>query len=233
MPEPERLVIPFVTCVGISRVIERFEEAECLSYQTIIGEACGCPDAPADNVCRICGGDTRVDNPEGAVDLSEDGLDNVPCIFYEVIANDQEIIEEEGYPCGVFQLDRETCCALPSEPDEVPENLAELCTEDLIAGNLDAYLQCALPCLGSRCCDPALGDQSCLSTSLSVCEAYAPCAVLQEVELPDPVFDSPAPEPTGSPDAAMSDGTPAPIGAPVAEAPSSSKAILNVHLFLH
>jgi hypothetical protein len=122
LPEPNREIIPFVTCDGITRVVERFEPNECGAYQKVIGAFCGCPDAPTDSVCRICRDGQFVDFPSNPVDLSEDIGLFVPCAFYETISNDPDNTGET--PCGLFQgLGFSSCCALPPAPPEAPTDL--------------------------------------------------------------------------------------------------------------
>lgn len=181
LPDPSKEVIPHVTCSGIAKVVERFEEEECRSYQQVIGGMCGCPDAPTtrsngEDTCRICV-DREVDLPANPVDLSEFGLDAVPCAFFETIAN-----QDEETSCEVFQLSRETCCELPSAPPAPPSNLAELCSTDTISSDFEAYVACANTCIEASCC-----GSSCITNP--TCFQYLPCVALETLEPPEPVTD--------------------------------------------
>lgn len=175
LPEPEKEILPFVSCEGISRVVERWNETECLAYQRVIGEYCGCPDAPTEDVCRICGDGQFVDFPSAAVDLSELGLDAVPCAFYETIAN-----EPQDLPCGVFQLEAPTCCELPSRPPSAPSNIGEICNPVTIGASQTAYLECAITCIQASCC-----EGPCLSSDIATCAQYLPCGSLEMVPFPE------------------------------------------------
>ena len=182
LPDPEREIIRFVTCGGIAKVVERFAESQCTAYQKIIGDFCGCPDAPVDEVCRICGGDQFVDFPAAFVDLSEIGLDRVPCAFYETISNDPEFAE--GFSCAALRLDAPDCCTVPTEPLVPPDNLAELCTAALVGSSVDAYLECATTCSGGFCCGLE-GPSSCFLEFAETCGAYTPCDILDVVDFPE------------------------------------------------
>jgi hypothetical protein len=60
-----------------------------------------------------------VDIPAAAVDLSAIGLDQVPCAFYETIANDPGF--SSGSSCAVFQLEASICCNTGGmAPTELP-----------------------------------------------------------------------------------------------------------------
>ena len=177
IPDPLKEVIPLVTCQGIANVVERFEDNECHSYQQTIGSMCGCPDAPTsrlngDETCRVCM-DRPPDFPAGAVDLSELGLDGVPCAFFETIAN-----QDEENPCELYQLQRGTCCTMPEVLPTAPANLAELCDADSVAADLGAFLACANACVEASCC-----EDSCSTNP--VCFQYFPCLVLDSIEPPE------------------------------------------------
>mmetsp|Transcript_13565 Transcript_13565/g.32761 ORF Transcript_13565/g.32761 Transcript_13565/m.32761 type:complete len:500 (-) Transcript_13565:145-1644(-) len=184
LPNPDQEVIPLVTCGGIGAVVERFEEEECRAYQQVIGGMCACPDAPTTNVqgkdtCRICV-DRQVDFPANPVDLSEFGLDAVPCAFFETIAN-----QDDETPCSGYQLNRANCCEMPSAPPNPPANLAEICTA--AATDLQSYFDCANACIEASCC-----EDTC-STDFT-CFAYLPCAVLEAIDPPEePTTDDPLP----------------------------------------
>lgn len=138
---------------------------------------CGCPDAPTsrlngDETCRVCM-DRPPDFPAGAVDLSEFGLDGVPCAFFETIAN-----QDDETPCALYQASRGSCCTMPTVPPTAPANLQELCDADTIAADLGAYLACVDVCVEASCC-----EDSCSTNS--GCLQYFPCLVLGSVEPPE------------------------------------------------
>lgn len=74
-------------------------------------------------------------------------------------------------------------------PPAPPSNLAELCATDTISSDLVAYLECSNVCLAATCC----GDTC--STDLTACIPYVPCAVLADVDAPEPTSSSPVPAP--------------------------------------
>ena len=65
LPEPEREVIPFVTCEGISKVIERFDDTECTAYQNVIGVNLWMPGAGSNRRGRLLHMWRQVRGPPG------------------------------------------------------------------------------------------------------------------------------------------------------------------------
>jgi len=82
LPEPEREIIPFITCGGIARFMGTLGGSQCTAYQQVFQPFCGCPGADISTeqgVCRLCGeGNFPMTNPAGSVDLSLLGLDKCP-----------------------------------------------------------------------------------------------------------------------------------------------------------
>lgn len=86
--EPTELmfeIFPDLTCRGLGYVIAMENETDtCTAAQTTAGAYCGCNNTKAEDVCRICGGDSLLPDPSRVVDLM---VNNVPCLDLEFQAN--------------------------------------------------------------------------------------------------------------------------------------------------
>ena len=177
VPDPD-LGIGGTTCGGVERFIRRFGESTCQAYHRTIGVHCGCaPPEPPVEVCQLCG-DSPLAFPAATLYVEELGTD-IPCAFFEVIANDEE--GNGGFPCGAFQAEsRLACCESPDAgAGLIPavDDIDELCSEDNVAG--PGYFDCAFACSVAQCCE----DFSCSSGGAN-CLGYFPCTILNEVPIP-------------------------------------------------
>ena len=177
VPDPD-LGIGGTTCGGVERFIRRFGESTCQAYHRTIGVHCGCaPPEPPVEVCQLCG-DSPLAFPAATLFVEELGTD-LPCAFFEVIANDEE--GNGGFPCAAFQAEsRLVCCEGPDADAGLapaPDGIDELCSEDNVAG--PGYFDCALACSVAQCCE----DFSCSSGGEN-CLGYFPCTILNEVPVP-------------------------------------------------
>ena len=196
-PNSDLEVIPKVTCAGIERFIRRFPASTCAAYHRTIGVQCGCapPDPPVD-VCYLCGG-SSVDFPAAPLFVEELGTE-IPCAFFEVIANDED--DNGGFPCAAFQIEGGTaCCKGGDDTGLAParDDINALCSEANVAG--PGFFDCALACTPAQCCE----DLSC-SSGLSNCLSYLPCAILDTAPVPGESSEGTGPDPE---DPAKGDGT--------------------------